>query len=416
MVEPVLMRAAGRLRRNWIIGHLAALDAQLAELGGRLVVRWGPAATAVPQVVAESRATALYGNADVTPFSAIRDRQVTRAVSVPVRWFGGLTVHEPGAVLTSSGRLSRVFTPFYRRWSSTPLTPWPLPGGGRPMSLPSEALPELDRELSDTPGESGAHARLSEFLQRVDDYADTRDLLAEVGTSGLSVDLKFGSLAARTALEAIGSATPGREAFVRQLCWRDWWAHTLSAHPDLPDVAVNHRFRGIRWRDDRDHFERWRTGRTGYPIVDAGMRQLVQTGWMHNRVRMVCASFLVKDLLIDWRLGERFFRHHLSDADVAQNVGNWQWVAGLGPDAAPYFRVFNPVRQALRCDPEGDYVRRWVPELRGLAGSSVHEPWTVDPELLSVAGVVLGSSYPEPIVDHAEARRRALETYKRAAS
>ena len=196
--------------------------------------------------------------------------------------------------------------------------------------------------------------------------------------------------------------------------WRDWWAHTLALRPDLPDVALKPAYDNIAWRDDPDGFERWCTGRTGYPIVDAGMRQLTTTGWMHNRVRMICASFLVKDLLIDWRRGERFFRHHLVDADIAQNAGNWQWVAGTGPDAAPYFRIFNPTSQSQKFDPDGEYIRRWVPELADVPESMIHQPSAVDAGRLAEFGLVLGEAYPSPVVDHAEARARALDTYKRA--
>ena len=214
--------------------------------------------------------------------------------------------------------------------------------------------------------------------------------------------------------DVVGIETPGRHAFVRQIAWRDWWAHTLALHPDLPNVALKARYDDIAWRHDPDGFERWCTGRTGYPIVDAGMRQLIQTGWMHNRVRMICASFLVKDLLIDWRRGERFFRHHLVDADVAQNAGNWQWVAGTGPDAAPYFRVFNPTTQAIKFDPDGGYVRTWVPELAHLRAPGIHDPSAAASADLQAAGITLGETYPLPIVDHGQARLRTLETYKRA--
>ncbi|MDG2113491.1 MAG: deoxyribodipyrimidine photo-lyase, partial [Actinomycetota bacterium] len=341
VVEPGLMRAASPIGRDWLLAQLLELDARLGELGGGLVVRSGPALLAVPRVVAESDAAALYVDADVTPYSTRRDRQVTDAVSVRVAAFGGVLVHEPGAVLTRRGALSQVFTPFYRTWCSTPLSPWPSGGDGRPVRLASDPIPEPGLPPTGGAGELSALQRLAAFVDVVDDYADLRDLLAVAGTSGLSADLKFGTLAARTVVETIGEGTPGSEAFVRQLCWRDWWAHILRAYPDLARVALREPYRRLAWRDDPEGFERWCAGRTGYPIVDAGMRQLTQTGWMHNRVHMICASFLVKDLLVDWRKGEGFFRRHLVDGDVAQNAGNWQWVAGTGPDAAPYFRVFN---------------------------------------------------------------------------
>ena len=188
----------------------------------------------------------------------------------------------------------------------------------------------------------------------------------------------------------------------------------LAVHPNLADVALRQPYDRIAWRNDPEDFACWCAGRTGYPIVDAGMRQLTETGWMHNRARMICASFLVKDLLIDWRKGERFFRHHLVDADMAQNAGNWQWVAGTGPDAAPYFRIFNPTSQGKKFDPNGDYIRRWVPELAGLASPLIHQPIAGDPNQLLRSGVVLGDTYPTPIVDHARSRELALRAYKSA--
>jgi deoxyribodipyrimidine photo-lyase len=199
---------------------------------------------------------------------------------------------------------------------------------------------------------------------------------------------------------------------VRQLAWRDFYADLLDAQPDSVDQALRPDYRSIRWEDDSDGFEAWKSGRTGYPIVDAGMRQLVGEGWMHNRVRMIVASFLVKDLLIDWRRGERHFRHHLLDADVASNVGNWQWAAGTGADAAPYFRIFNPITQSRKFDPDGDYIRRWVPELADVSASHVHSPWEAPPLELAAAGVILGDTYPDPIVDHGFARERALTRYQ----
>jgi deoxyribodipyrimidine photo-lyase len=215
-------------------------------------------------------------------------------------------------------------------------------------------------------------------------------------------------------VEAVGDADADRQAFVRQLAWRDWFAHLLAEVPTLPDKALRTDFDRIGWRDDPDGLAAWKEGRTGYPVVDAGMRELAATGAMHNRVRMITASFLVKDLLVDWRLGERHFRHLLVDADVAQNVGNWQWVAGTGPDAAPFFRIFNPVTQSRTHDPRGEYVRRWVPELADLDDQAIHAPWEVGPLELAAAGITLGETYPEPIVDHASARLRTLAAYRAA--
>ncbi len=279
------------------------------------------------------------------------------------------------------------------------------PGVGLPRSSPSPGL---------EPGEAAASARLFRFVEGLKRYPEDRDRPDRDATSRLSADLKVGTLDARRVREVIGEETRAGEAFVRQLAWRDFYAGLLADDPEAVRRAWNPRYRAVQWRDDPEEFEAWASGATGYPIVDAGMRELLATGFMHNRVRMVVASFLVKDLQLDWRLGERHFRRHLVDMDLASNVGNWQWVAGTGADAAPYFRVFNPVAQGMRYDPDGRYVRRWVPELAGLPSRWIHRPWEMPPLELAAAGVTLGIEYPAPIVDHAEARVEAIARYKRA--
>ncbi len=257
--------------------------------------------------------------------------------------------------------------------------------------------------------------RLGAFASIVDHYGEDQGLLGTAGGSRLSIDLKFGTLSPGTAVRAIGTASPGRAAFVRQLAWREFYAHAFEAEPAAYASELRPEYAAVPWRDDPDGLAAWKEGRTGYPLVDAGMRQLRATGWMHNRVRMVTASFLVKDLLIDWREGERHFRHWLIDADPSQNVGNWQWVASTGFDAAPYFRIMNPVTQSKRHDPDGSYIRRWVPELRGIEAPALHSPWDYPLEL-AAGGVSLGADYPYPIVDHGEAREQTLDAYKRAAA
>jgi deoxyribodipyrimidine photo-lyase len=320
-------------------------------------------------------------------------------------------------VTTAEGRVSRVFTPFWRRWRSTSWDEWPVGGDARLGDDPGDGLPELAGDPVRTPGEHVALDELRRFLEGpVQDYRDARNDVGHPSTSGLSAALRFGTLSPRRVVEAAGGPHadgPG-EAFVRQLAWRDWYAHLLHERPEMVREPLRPEDATIAWRDDPDDLAAWQEGRTGFPLVDAGMRELAATGAMHNRVRMVAASFLVKDLLIDWRAGERHFRRALVDADVAQNVGNWQWVAGTGPDAAPYFRVFNPVTQSRTHDPEGLYLRRWVPELAGLDDTAIHAPWEVGPLELAAAGVVLGDTYPVPIVDHAEARQRAIAAYETA--
>ena len=415
VLDDRLLRSAGPLRRRQLVAELHALDAALGRHGGRLLVRRGDPITVVPGEADRRGGARVHWNADVTPYAAARDGAVRAALDREPATFHGHLVHRPGALVTSAGRVPRVFGAFHRRWTATPWDGWPLPGDAALGDDPGGGLPPLDGEPPLPPGEDAAHATLRRFLDGpVDRYRGGRDDLARPGASRLSVALRFGTISPRLVAEAVGEAGEDRRAFLRQLAWRDWYAHLLAETPSLPRRALRAEYDRIAWRDDPDGLAAWREGRTGYPIVDAGMRELAAAGTMPNRVRMVTASFLVKDLLIDWRAGERHFRRLLLDGDVPQNVGNWQWVAGTGPDAAPWFRVFNPVTQSRAHDPGGRYLRRWLPELSGLDDTAVHAPWEAPPAALASAGVVLGGTYPEPLVDHAAARARALDAYRRA--
>lgn len=316
--------------------------------------------------------------------------------------------------MTCSGTPPLVFTPYYRRWREEPWGLWPEPGSARVSDSSGDGLGPVPGEAPMTGGQWAARRRLDRFLERVDRYLETRDSPDPDATSRLSADLHFGTLDARRVRHEVGEGTPARAAFVRQLCWRDFHLQIVHHHPWSVDRELRAEYTRVAWREDREGLAAWQEGRTGYPFVDAGMRQLASEGWMPNRVRMVTASFLVKDLLIDWRHGERWFRKLLVDGDLAQNVGNWQWVAGTGTDAVPYFRVFNPVAQGLRFDPTGEYVRRWVPELAGIRGGDVHTPWQLGPLASAAAGVELGVTYPERMVDHGEARARALAAHEEA--
>lgn len=426
VIDPALFERASARRVSRMLGDLGALDDRLATMGGRLLVRVGDPKEIVVAEAVRVGASMIHCNADVTPYATARDRAVrVDAERAGLAWSSewGTLVHAPGRVRTNAGGLSQVFTPFFRTWDRTEWELWPAPGDARvrsevgdPLPAASVPYPTIREDVSAAErlaGETGALARLDAAAARADAYDDERNTPSIVGTSELSIDLRFGTMSPRTVAEVVGVATPGRAALVRQLAWRDWYAHLLHATPSLVTAPMKEQYGAIEWRDDDASFDAWTQGRTGYPFVDAGMRQLRATGWMHNRVRMVAASFLVKNLLIDWRRGERYFRHVLLDADVSQNVGNWQWVAGTGPDASPYNRVFNPVLQGQRFDADGDYIRRWVPELAGLTGPAIHEPWSAPPLELAASGVVLDDSYPSPIVDLAESRVRVLAAYER---
>lgn len=420
VLDPKLFDSAGPFRRRLLCAHLHALDAQLRARGGRLRIEHGAPKPVLRNLVAELHVDNVHFNADTTPYAVARDTAIRSAIGDITVSHWGTLVHEPGRVLTQKRTLSRVFTPFWKVWERSERSPW-VEGEGNAtvLSDPGSGLPAVagHAALDDTfaeGGEVGAHRRLHDFLERVDDYLDLRDRPAEVGTSLLSADLRFGTLSPREVIDIVGDSTAGRRGFVRQLAWRDWYAHLLYENPAMPHAAIKPQYDAIAWRNDPDDFKAWKQGQTGYPIVDAGMRQLAATGFMHNRVRMIVGSFLVKDLLVDWRLGERWFRHLLADADMSQNVGNWQWVAGCGTDAAPYFRVFNPWLQSRKFDRDGEYIRHWVPELAMLTGKQIHEPASVAPLDLAAAGVVIGDTYPAPIVDHAFARDRALQVFKAA--
>ncbi len=409
VVDPHLWVSAAEHRIRQLASHLVALDRELSARGGRLHVLAGDPIDVVPRLAGDHGDAPVYVNADFTPYAASRDTEVERHVTM--RRFGGVGVHLPGDIMTAGGTPPLVFTPFYRRWSSEEWGLWPPAGDAEIADDQGDGVPDVPGDPLMDGGERAARERLGAFLEVVDNYADIRNRPDLDLTSRLSADLHFGTLDASRTRHEVGEGSPGRAAFVRQIAWRDFHLQVLHHHPHAVDTELRPDYRGMPWRDDPDALRSWQVGRTGFPFVDAGMRQLLAEGWMHNRVRMVVASFLVKDLLIDWRHGERWFRRLLVDGDVAQNVGNWQWVAGTGTDAAPYFRIFNPVSQGEKFDPHGDYVRRWVPELAGIDGSAVQTPWKLGPLELAAADITLGDTYPERIVDRTVSRPRALDAY-----
>lgn len=416
VLDDRLLEACGPARRGALFGRLDALDRLLTKLGGALLVRRGDPVDVLAHSVQTYSVDRVYLNADVSSFARRRDDAVEAAIGAPTERFWGSLVQPPGAVLTRSGGVPSVFSAFYRRWRDLPVREPFNSNGARVLPcLEGEPLPEPRPMLDDAGGEGEAQRRLGDFLEhRLHSYETRRDVVSGVGSSNLSIDLRFGTLSPANVVSAARGAGPNGEALVRQLAWRDWFAHLLHERPWLVHRAMRDQYDRISWRNDSTEISAWEEGRTGYPIVDAGMRQLAATGRMSNRVRMLTASFLVKHLVADWRIGERHFRRLLADADLASNVGNWQWVAGTGPDAAPYFRVFNPVAQSRRFDPDGDYIRRWIPELRALAAADIHAPWEAQPAELAAADVVLGRTYPYPIVDHLAARERVLDAYRSA--
>lgn len=421
--------APGAASRWWLHGSLAALSTALAERGSALHVAHAPSLDALRALVAASGATAVYWNRLYEPALVARDTRIKdalRADGVDARGFNGALWIEPWDIASGNGTPYRVFTPFWRALRARLDLRAPLPAPKRiasPAVAGSLALDDLgllpriawDGGLAKawTPGEAGAARRLGAFCGgAVKDYAAERDVPAHEGTSRLSPHLHFGEVSPMQAAWALAAAADragfadGAESCLRELGWREFSQHLLYHFPDSPQRDFNPRFEGFAWREaDAGVLRRWRRGRTGIPIVDAGLRQLWASGWMHNRVRMLVASFLTKNLRIHWLHGARWFWDTLVDADLGNNTQGWQWTAGTGVDAAPYFRVFNPVTQGERFDPDGDYVRRWVPELSAFAGGAIHAPWR-DPARLRASG------YPAPMVDLATTRAAALDAYR----
>jgi deoxyribodipyrimidine photo-lyase len=437
----VLDEAAGRplggAARWWLAQSLRALTQDLQAIGGSLVLRRGPAAKIIAEVAREAGARAVYWNEIAqAPHQAVASELEVALANIGIRSqsFPGDLLVPPSAIRRNDGRGLRVFTPFWRRVLALgdPPTPSPAPSalrrgpelsGDTIESLKLEPTPDWADGLraSWTPGERSARDRLSAFLAgAIAGYATGRDRPDRTGTSGLSPHLRFGEISPRQVWHAARFAAAERprlaadiDKFLSELGWREFCRHLLHDEPELATRNLQPAFDAFPWRHDKEALRAWQRSRTGCPIVDAGLRQLWQTGTMHNRVRMVVASFLVKHLLIDWRHGERWFWDTLVDADAGSNPANWQWVAGCGADAAPYFRVFNPVLQGEKFDPEGNYVRRWVPELAALPAKLIHQPWRAGSLELASAGLELGRNYPKPIVDLAEGRQGALAAYAR---
>jgi len=422
----------------WLNRSLATLASSLQAIGSCLILRKGKAAEVLMQVLSETGAGEMVWNRLYEPSAIARDTIVKaslKAAGIQAQSFNGALLNEPWTVATGSGGPYKVFTPYWRaaraKVAQQPALPAPQ-NLVSPKRWPASDLlhdwhlhpahPDWSAGFDNwMPGEAGALENLNAFLDGpANDYAEGRDQPGKGGTSRLSPHLHFGEISPRQIwIAAHGASVTGdladsaRDKFLAEIGWREFNHHLLFHFPTLPTENFKPGFDSFAWQEDAKGLQAWQRGLTGYPMVDAGMRQLWATGWMHNRVRMITASFLIKHLLIHWREGEAWFWDTLVDADLANNAAGWQWTAGTGADASPYFRIFNPFSQGEKFDPKGDYIRRWVPELAGLPDKVIHRPWEAAAFELSTAGVALGKTYPRPIVDHASARARALSTYAR---
>jgi deoxyribodipyrimidine photo-lyase len=430
--------APGAASRWWLHHALERLAEDLAKRGSRLVIRQGSSLDELRALCAETGASLVTWNRLYDPATVARDTAVKtalRASGIEAVSFNAALLHEPWTIATGEGGPYKVFTPFWKRCLAEGTPPEPLAAPRKlvaptrwPESLSIGALGLLptirwDGGLAQawSPGEKGATAALRRFLDgAVESYDVDRDRPDLVGTSRLSPHLHFGEIGPRQVWHAVRQKTDPRskdtQRFLAEVGWREFAHHLLFHFPTTPEAPLRPEFARFPWRRSEADLEAWQRGRTGYPIVDAGMRELWTTGWMHNRVRMIVASFLVKHLLLPWQEGARWFWDTLVDADLANNTLGWQWTAGCGADAAPYFRIFNPILQGAKFDPSGAYVRRWVPELAGLPDAVLFKPWEASPATLAAAGVRLGANYPHPIVDHAAARARALGALERMGS
>ena len=424
--------------KAWQACNIIALDQALqAQYGSRLIVRKGDAAAELMMVAAQTKASAIYFNMVYEPQELAQEERVSRAASkqgIELKQYPGNLLTAPGTILTRNSQPYKVFTPFYRQVLRTYRHAPPQPAPEKlptPTTSPTSIdvailLKELPAEHQAIAqrwpaGEAAAAKTLRTFVtSKLARYGADHDYVAMASTSVLSPYLECGAISARQIWDAVerhlSSYPPGREEsaaqFERQLIWREFSYHTLLARPELPDQPYHERFAAFPWVRDDDLLECWQAGLTGYPLVDAAMRQLSAEGWMPGRARMVAASFFVKHLMQSWVDGEQWFWERLIDADLACNAFNWQWVAGSGADAAPYFRVFNPVLQGRKFDPTGEYVRRHVPELTDVPNRYLHNPWEAPESVLTACGVTLGKHYPLPIVEHQAARERALSAYR----
>jgi len=424
----------GAASRWWLHHSLEALQQAITSLGAKLIIRQGPSLHTLLGLCSESKADAVYWNQCYTPQAIRRDQAIREALTscgVSHHCYNGSLLHTPGSILNKEGKPYRVFAAFWNAAQGLGLGQTPLAAPQRladnDLHFESVAslrlLPKIqwDNGLRQhwRPGAVNAHKQLYRLCDEIlNPYPEARDYPAIEGTSRLSPYLAFGELSPGQVVAALldtfmNCAIHGNacDSFMRQLGWREFAHHTLYHFPEASDQALNSRFAQLPWQNNPSLLKAWQQGRTGYPIIDAGMRELWHTGWMHNRVRMIVASFITKNGMIPWLLGARWFWDTLVDADLASNSFNWQWVAGTGLDAAPYFRIFNPIRQSQKFDKQGCYLRRWLPELAALPDEYIHTPWQAPANILNASNIRLGIDYPRPSLDLAMTRRNALASF-----
>jgi deoxyribodipyrimidine photo-lyase len=424
ILDPKLLSKEAPTRKQFLFNALHSLNRDIKKYGGSLIIREGSPLEILSQFLSETGAFSIVAEADYSPYAKIRDQKI--AELLPCDFISGLTIHPPDAIKKNDGGKYTIFTPYLNKWKSLPnfyQVPQSPKGIFYSAELHSLLIPDEIQIPLFPASEIEAHKRIDAFLETgaIFSYKVNRDRMDLNGTSGLSPYLRLGLvsskfLAIKTSyiLANVGDNQDqmNAETWHNQLVWRDFYYSIMNNFPEVMTRTFRKNLRKINWRKSNSDLERWKQGTTGYPIVDAGMRQLLETGWMHNRARMITASFLTKDLLINWQEGESWFMQRLIDGDPACNNGGWQWTAGTGTDAAPYFRVFNPVLQSRKFDPTGDYIRRWVPELQACPAAFIHSPWEMPETIQSKTKIFIDKTYPKPIVDHSEARGRAINVYR----
>jgi len=428
IIDPKLETPPSIARQSFIYAGLSALDKRLRQHGSYLILRKGDPAQILTDLVNQHNVVKIFAEEDFSPYATERDKEIAR--QLPLSLVSGLTINHPSITLKADGRPYTVFTPFKNAWTKLPrgrVSAWQP---DRPLATPSQIktleIPQHTPNPHFPASEDAAATRLQDFLaEKIFSYHQDRDLMDRDGTSMLSPYLKSGMLSIHRVWDMTeelltdpsnGKINQGVATWQNELIWREFYQYILYHFPHVRDEAFDASFRSISWRDSNHDLQAWQSGMTGFPVVDAAMRQLLGISWMHNRARMITASFLTKDLLINWQEGEKWFMQHLVDGDIASNNGGWQWSAGVGTDAAPYFRIFNPILQGKKFDPAGKYIKKWVPELRNVPESYIHEPWLMPMDMQEQSGVCIGKEYPQQIVDRAMSRERTLNAYKQAKS